>query len=197
MILGFHFIFSAYGFWLPNDPRGSWSTVVRQFDLLRFGPATKVTSTRSFAHDPHDHRLRLAAKKAMRYPPVRFNGEQARAIAGGFARASEEGGYRIHALAVLPDHAHLVMARHPRDVDRIAAHLKAKATGELAREGLHPLAEFTSSKGRTPSPWARNYWCPFIDTREHMEAAIEYVRRNPMKAGLRAQHWRCVMPYAR
>lgn len=24
MILAFHSIISAYGFWLPNEPRGSW-----------------------------------------------------------------------------------------------------------------------------------------------------------------------------
>jgi hypothetical protein len=28
MILAFHAIFGAYGFWLPNDPRGSWSDFV-------------------------------------------------------------------------------------------------------------------------------------------------------------------------
>jgi hypothetical protein len=28
MILGYHVIFGAYGFWLPNDPRGSWSDFV-------------------------------------------------------------------------------------------------------------------------------------------------------------------------
>lgn len=25
MVIGYHVIFSTYGFWLPNDPRGSWS----------------------------------------------------------------------------------------------------------------------------------------------------------------------------
>lgn len=33
MVLGFHVIFSAYGFWLPNDPRGSWSDWVRKWEL--------------------------------------------------------------------------------------------------------------------------------------------------------------------
>jgi len=33
MVLGYHFIFSAYGFWLPNDPRGSWSDTIRVYDL--------------------------------------------------------------------------------------------------------------------------------------------------------------------
>jgi len=28
MVIGFHVILTAYGFWLPNDPRGSWSEFV-------------------------------------------------------------------------------------------------------------------------------------------------------------------------
>jgi len=195
MILGFHFIFSAYGFWLPNDPRGSWSTTVRQFDLLCFGSATKTNTTRSVAAKPHDHALRRAAKRALKYPPVQFTGVQARAIARGFSEASASHHYQIHALAILPDHAHLVMAHHPRNIDRIAAHLKAKATACLTRENLHPMAGFALANGYKPSPWARKYWCPYIRSRAHMRAAIEYVEQNPAKAGLRRQRWRCVAPY--
>src|SRR4051812_39201122 len=32
MIVGYHVIFSAYGFWLPNDPRGSWSDFVGSWE---------------------------------------------------------------------------------------------------------------------------------------------------------------------
>ena len=39
MVLGYHIILSAYGFWLPNDPRGSWSDTIRVYELLRFGSA--------------------------------------------------------------------------------------------------------------------------------------------------------------
>jgi len=28
MVRGYHVIFGMYGFWLPNDPRGSWSDYV-------------------------------------------------------------------------------------------------------------------------------------------------------------------------
>jgi hypothetical protein len=52
MVLGYHIILSAYGFWLPNDPRGSWSETIRVYELLQFGPATKVKTTRSVAHTP-------------------------------------------------------------------------------------------------------------------------------------------------
>jgi len=195
MVLGYHFIFSAYGFWLPNDPRGSWSDTIRNFELLKFGPGTKVEATRSVAHSPHDRALRLKAKQSLRYPPVKITGIQARAIARGFASAAEEGTYVFHALAILPDHAHLVMSRHSKHIDVIAAHLKSRATRQMVDEGLHPLARFASKNGRMASPWARNYWCPFIRTVEHMRQAIGYVKRNPIKAGLRAQRWNSVVPF--
>jgi REP element-mobilizing transposase RayT len=194
-VYGFHFIFSAYGFWLPNDPRGSWSDVVRQFALRRFGAATKVDTTRSVAHHKHDRQLRLAAKKALRYPPVEFTGVQAVEIAQGFATAFSEHDYAVHALAILPDHVHLVMAWHPRHMDEIAAHLKAKATASLSQQGLHPLARFAGKNGRIPSPWARNYWCPFITDERHMRVAIRYVEANPVKAGFKPQRWSLVTPY--
>jgi REP-associated tyrosine transposase len=194
-ILGFHFILSAYGFWLPNDPRGSWSEVVRRFDLLRLGHATKINTTRSVADQPHDVRGRFHAKRSLRYPPVQFSGIHARAVAHGFAQALTEHDYVIHALAILQDHLHLVMAWHQRHIDQIASHLKAKATMRLNREGLHPLAGHASPTGRIPSPWARNYWCPFITSRQQMRIAIRYVQANPVKAGLRPQRWKLVTPY--
>jgi hypothetical protein len=58
VILGFHCIISTYGFWLPNEPRGSWSEFVASWELLRFGPATKVSTHRSIAHRPYDRSLK-------------------------------------------------------------------------------------------------------------------------------------------
>src|SRR5689334_5419414 len=58
MVLAYHVIFGTYGFWLPNDPRGSWSDFVRSWELLRYGPATHVHTRRSTAYDPHDQALR-------------------------------------------------------------------------------------------------------------------------------------------
>jgi len=54
-VLAYHLIMTAYGFWLPNDPRGSWSDFVRAWELFLFGgPATRTTERRSLARDPHD-----------------------------------------------------------------------------------------------------------------------------------------------
>lgn len=29
MVAGYHLVWTAYGWWLPNDPRGSWSQDIR------------------------------------------------------------------------------------------------------------------------------------------------------------------------
>jgi len=197
MVLGYHFIFSAYGFWLPNDPRGSWSDTIRVFDLLQFGPATKLSANKYVAHVPHDRALRLKAKEALRYDPVRFTGIQARAIARGFGIAADEAAYKIYALPILPDHAHAVVGVHSHHIDRIASHMKAKATIQLNSEGLNPFINHPRADGTLPSAWARNYRCPFIDSDEYLSQAIRYVEKNPIRCGLKTQKWNCVVPLKR
>ena len=85
-----HLSFGCYGFWLPNDPRGSWSEYVRNRRLLVFGHATKTDETVSVAKVPHNHAQRQAAKRELRYPPIKLSGVQARAVARGIAKAVEE-----------------------------------------------------------------------------------------------------------
>ena len=140
-VLAYHLILTNYGFWLPNDPRGSWSGFVRAWELQRFGPATKTRERRSHAHDQHDIRLRLEAKKHLARPQVHLAGVQARAVARGFAKFVERSGIEIWACAILPEHTHLVVKRHQYSVEEIARHLKADATTQLKREGLHPFAD--------------------------------------------------------
>jgi len=196
MILAFHLILSAYGFWLPNDPRGSWSDFVRAWELLRYGEATKVATRKSVAYVPHDVDRRLHAKDALQYDPVLFDGVQARAIARGFNDAATEAGYKIHACAILPDHTHLIVGRHTRNVRRIMSHLKAKATMRMSQEGVHPFGAYRHKRDEIPPPWAGKGWSVFIDSVDHVRAAIAYVERNPTKEGLKKQRWGFVTPYA-
>jgi hypothetical protein len=189
MIIANHLIISAYGFWLPNDPRGSWSDFVRAWELQKFGPATKVTGRRSYAHDPHDAALRRAANLALKYPPVRFNDAQRLAIGDGFARACVEGDYVCFACCIGHDHAHLVVARHDRDPETIVGHLKSHATRELTRRGVHPLHGHVGKRGGLPTPWSEGCWKVFINDPPQLHAAIAYVQRHPQKEGLSPQDW--------
>src|SRR5437867_6708195 len=162
MVIADHIIITAHGFWLPNDPRGSWSDFVGAWELLRFGRATKVTTHRSLAHVPHDRELRRAAKRSLKYPAVRFSRAQIQSIAKGFAHAAAQSGYVIYACAIMPDHAHLVVARHERTAEIITSHLKSFATRELRADGRHPFERFARPNGSVPEMWAESLWQVFL-----------------------------------
>ena len=194
MVLAYHVIFTAYGFWLPNDPRGSWSDFVRNWELLKYGPATRVTTRRSLAHDLHNAALRAAAKRALRYPPVTFDGLQARAVARGFATAVERTQCTIHACSIMPDHVHMVVARHRYNVEQLVGLLKGDATRSLQSEGLHPMSTQARTGVRAPSPWVRNCWKVFLNEPSAIDRAIRYVNQNPTREGMKPQHWNFVRP---
>ena len=188
MVLGYHVIFGAYGFWLPNDPRGSWSDFVGCWELVRFGKATKTTTRLSVAGVTHDRHLREKAKAALKFSPVQFSGRQALVVSQGFDQARREGGYAVHACSILPEHVHLVIGRHQRPIGRIVGHFKARATQRLSADGLWP------KDGRPV--WAQKAWKVFLDTPEGVARAIEYVQQNPEKEGKRTQRWSFVTAFS-
>jgi REP element-mobilizing transposase RayT len=194
-VRAYHSIFCAYGFWLPNDPRGSWSDYVAAWELFRFGPATKTDTRRSVAHAPHDVGARGDAKESLRYPPVVFDGHQALAIAHGFARMIGKAGYTVHACSILPEHVHLVTARFRYKVEHVVRLLKAEASTELEATGQHPLAAHRQPDDTLPSPWARKGWNVFLNTDEDIRRAVTYVENNPAKEGKRPQRWSFVTPF--
>jgi REP element-mobilizing transposase RayT len=194
-VLAYHIIITPYGFWLPNDPRGSWSDFVRAWELQRFGPATKTSERRSLAHDAHDRKLRLAAKQALAHEPVEFNGLQARTIARGFAEYAARNGLVILACSILPTHVHLVVLRHTCRAEQVANLLKGAATRQLTLEGMHPFRNEPYRDGTLPTPWARKCWKCFLSDADGIRRAIEHVEENPMKEGLKRQRWKMVVGF--
>jgi len=193
MVRWYHAIFSAYGFWLPNDPRGSWSDFVHSWELFRFGGgATKVAAKRSRARDSHDARFRREMKQHLKYPPARFDEACRESIARGFARACEEFGFIIHACAIGFDHVHLVPSRTAdRDLENVVAVLKARATAQMIRDGTHPFGAYNPP----PTPWAKSFWSVYIADDRQLRNAISYVKRHPEKEGMALQEWNFVKPY--
>jgi REP element-mobilizing transposase RayT len=196
MILASHVIISCYGFWLPNEERGSWSEFVRSWDLFRgYGPATKVATTRSVANRPYDRKRRWEARHSLLYPPVELTGEQARAIATAFALKAHKSGYLIYACAILPTHSHLVVGRHRYGISQVVNLLKGTASSYLLYKGLHPLAQYRRTDGSVPSVWASKYWKVILDSNEDVRRAIKYVDDNPEKERKRRQTWKFVVPF--
>jgi REP element-mobilizing transposase RayT len=129
----------------------------------------------------------LAAKRVLRYPPVTITGEQAVAVVAGFRRACEEAGYRIHACAVLPEHVHLVVGVHTRDIRTIIGHMKSRATRALKERGLW-------ANDNRPL-WSAHGWNAWLEDEGSVQRAIEYVEQNPLKEGKRPQRWSIVAPF--
>jgi REP element-mobilizing transposase RayT len=196
MVLAYHVVSTAYGFWLPNDPRGSWSEVVRCWELfLAGGAATKTDTRRSVACRAHDAAARLRGKEALTYPSVAFDGHQALAVARGFKEMVAKSAYQIYACSILPAHVHMVIGRHRYRVESIVRLLKGEASRRLADDDLHPMAEWSMPDGPLPSPWARGCWKVFLNSHEDVARAIRYVEDNPIKEGKRRQRWSFVVPY--
>jgi len=186
-VLAYHVVFTTYGYWLPNDPRGSWSEFVRKWELSRFGKATKTNARKSVAGRPHDRDLRKKAASVLSQKPAKMTGVQALAVAKGFGQAVREGGFPIYACCILPDHIHMVIGRHERPVERIVGHLKSRATKTLLKDRLW-------SKDKK-SIWARGCWKVFLYRAKDVERAIRYVVMNPQKEGKKVQAWPFVIQY--
>jgi REP element-mobilizing transposase RayT len=187
-----HVICGAYGFWLPNDPRGSWSQFVGAWELFRYGAATTTAETRSLARLEHDVDQRMSAKQSLKYPAVNFSGVQARAVGRGFANYVQHSGLQVWACAILPTHVHLVVARFRLKIEQVVIQLKGEATQQLVEEELHPFQKLRDKHCRRPKCWARGEWNVFLESAEDIERALAYVEENPVKEGKPAQQWSLV-----
>lgn len=196
VVLAFHGIITAYGFWQPNDPRGSWSDYVAAWEVYRAGgKATKVSTRHSVAQVAHDRRLRLTTKEALRHKAVIFTGIQAREIARGFKHAIERSGHQLFACAILPEHVHVVVAASNFKPTIILGHLKRESAIALKVTGLHPFQADFERTGVLPSCWAEGCWKVFLDTPADVRRAIRYVENNPLKEGKQLQRWSFVPPF--
>ena len=192
MVHGCHVIWGTYGFWLPNDPRGSWSDVVDSWDLARFGKATRHARSGD-RHEWQAWRDRVAM--ALKFPAVRFSGVQAHSVGTGFANAVRKCKFTVWACSILPEHVHLVIARHVYPVERVCIQLKGEATKQLRAESRHPLSEFEKN-GKLPSLWGEKQWKVFLDNNEAIQNAVRYVEENPVKEGKPRQRWSFVTPFS-
>ena len=196
MIHGYHIILPMYGYWLPNDPRGSWSDFVRKWELVRFGRATKTVERRELIEfSETEVRQREAAKQALKYEPVSIDGNQALAIANGFASKTKKSNYTIWACSILPEHTHLVIARHAYNAEQIANLLKGASTSRIIEEDRHPLAQYAEAGKRPPRMWASRLWMVYLDSEVAIENAVRYVEENPEKEGKAKQTWSFVTPF--
>lgn len=193
MILAYHVIFGAYGFWMPNDPRGTWSDFVGSWDLYHFGHA-KPHEARAELSEESERRL-LEMKRSLKFSAVQFNGPQAQSIGTGFGIAAKKSKIKILRCSILPQHVHLIIAYHQIKIRYLVGMLKGEATKQMERDRRHPLSGHVDRFGQTPTPWNVKCWTVYLDDNVGISNAIRYVDANPIKEGKPRQVWGFEHPF--
>ena len=186
MVAGYHLIWTVYGYWLPNDPRGSTSTEVRVEPIEALG---EIHSGRK-AVQPSSKEIRAFYQKAhdvLKHPVLTFDEDEIALLGKAFGGVIADQGYTCYACAIMPDHVHLLIRRHRDKAETMIALFQEKGRAALiAAEKRTPVQPiWTDGPG----------WKTFINSRRQFEAEIVYIRQNPVKIGRAVQVWDFVKEY--
>ena len=184
-VIAYHLVWTAYGWWLPNDLRGSMSKCIRNdvigdlgklhFGRKRIQPAS--VEIRKFYE---------AAIEKLQYPLLSFELSDFSIIAGAFAEEIAVQRYTCYACAIMPDHVHILIRKHKHQAEEMvlnrqrASHLQLREAG--VRDFEHPV-------------WGGSGWKVFLDSPDDIRRTIQYIEDNPRKARLPDQAWGFVVEY--
>jgi REP element-mobilizing transposase RayT len=117
---------------------------------------------------------------------VHFTGRQALDVALAIRDLVEEYNVVIWACAVMPNHVHLLAARHTLTPTKIVAACRARASRRL-----HDADQWPADR----PIWGKGKWTVDLETPPDARTRIAYINRDPSEAGLPAQRWSFVTPY--
>jgi REP element-mobilizing transposase RayT len=184
-VLAHHLIWTGYGHWLPNDPRGSGSCGVANDELADLGEihyGRKVVQPSRAAVRQFYER----ADERLAHPRILFDDAQIETISLAFSGTVQRRHYTCYACAVLPDHVHLVIRAHRDKAETMICELQRSSRLALYDAGTvafdHPV-------------WTERGWKVFLYTPDEIRTRIQYVEQNPIKDGRPAQHWPFVTKY--
>jgi REP element-mobilizing transposase RayT len=185
MVAGFHLIWTAYGWWLPNDPRGSSSQEIRVERIAELGELHHGRK----AVQPPGPEIRAfyeQAREVLKHPLLTFEDADIDLIAESFDRLIGERRYTCYACAIMPDHIHAVIRKHRDHAETMIANLQNASREKLIAARRRP---------REHPVWGGPGWKVFLNTPEDFVRVIDYVRQNPVQAHRPAQQWGFVKEY--
>ena len=130
IVIAHHLIWTLYGWWLPNDPRGSSSRTIRNDLLADFGELhfgrKKV--------QPAGWVIREFYQKAaplLRHALLTFDEAARRVIAEAFAEVIACEKLTCWACVIMPDHVHLLVRKHKLQAEDMIDRLQAESAVRL------------------------------------------------------------------
>jgi len=186
MVGGYHLIWTVYGYWLPNDPRGSTSNEVR---VERIKPLGELNYGRKQVQ-PSSKELReffAQSHIALKFPVLTFDQKEIALLGKILGQEIATHGYTCYACAIMPDHLHMLIRRHRDHAEEVIDYFQSASRQAIIdagkRDPMHPV--WTDGPG----------WKVFLNTRRDFEREIEYIRQNPLKIGWPEQRWEFVKKY--
>src|SRR3954454_5081534 len=118
MVLAYHLVWTAYGWWLPNDLRGSMSQfiasdLIAELGELHYG-RKKI--------QPAGRDIRAFYKEAaprLNHELLEFDDRQRALVAEAFAECIRVNKYTCYACAIMRDHSHLVIRKHKHQAEEM------------------------------------------------------------------------------
>ena len=185
MVAGYHLIWTVYGAWLPNDPRGSTSSEIRAPHLEELGELhhgrKKIQPCSAIIR-----KFYVDAKKKLKHDLLSFNDEEVQILAAVFEQVIQQERYTCYGCALMPDHVHILIRKHRDRAEDMIAKLQETSWERIMetkrRPSDHPV-------------WGGPGWKVYLETAADIERTIRYIRANPLKARLPAQTWAFVKEY--
>src|SRR5438128_151256 len=165
MVAGFHLIWTAYGWWLPNDPRGSSSYEIRVEKIATLGDLHQ--GRKVIQPVPAEiRRFYEQACEELKHPLLTFSSDDMILIGSTCGRVIQDRGYTCYACAIMPDHVHLLIRRH-----RDHAEIMIECFQAASRQDLIDA----SRRAPTHPVWGGNGWKVFLNSRTDMERVARYI----------------------
>lgn len=188
IVIAHHLIWTAYGWWLPNDPRGSTSRMIRRDGIAALGdlhygrrriqPASR--DIRAFYEQ---------ASHVLRHQLLEIRSESVGTIGTALGQVIDDQRYTCYACAVMPDHVHILIRKHRHQAEQMIELLQNASRCALIDAHLWP--------GDHPV-WTRGGgWKVFLEHPDEVQRTIPYIEENPTQIGLPVQRWSFVVPYDR
>jgi len=185
MVAGYQLVWTAYGWWLPNDPRGSWSPEIRVEKIMPLGDIHY--GRRLNPPLPADVRHFYAqAQDVLKHLLLTFDDEAIGVIGAALRNVVQKHKYTCYACAVMPEHVHILIRRHKHHAEEMIEHFQEQSRNAMIASGKRNV---------THPVWGGPGWKGCLNSREEFERTVEYIRKIPGKIGKPEQIWDFVKVY--
>lgn len=185
IVIAHHLVWTEYGRWLPNDPRGSNSDHVACDAIAELGALhhgrKKIQPAGWEIRDFYNR-----AREVLAYPLLTFDEVVRNEVGAAFADVIDVERYTCYACVVMPDHVHLLVRKHKHTAEEMIDNLQRASRDRLA-ETQHRTTDHPT--------WGGPGWKVFLDHPDEIRRTITYIEKNHLPLKVPKQVWPFVKEY--